>query len=100
MNRRTFIGSLCAVLTATLWGKKAAEPAEKWPLKACAEHGYEGVPPCPVPDCQNGHDRHTYITYRVAAFNNYDEITFGDERIFLRERRRGRFRWRELADKV
>lgn len=29
MNRRTFIGSLCAVLTAPLWGKKAAiEPFE------------------------------------------------------------------------
>jgi hypothetical protein len=30
VNRRTFIGSLCAVLTSPLWGKKAAEPAEDW----------------------------------------------------------------------
>lgn len=30
MNRRTFLGSLCAVLTVPLWGKKAAEPAYEW----------------------------------------------------------------------
>jgi hypothetical protein len=38
VNRRTFIGSLCAVLTSPLWGKNAAEPR-----KRCEKVNYKGL---------------------------------------------------------
>ena len=86
----------------------------RWPVRRCAEHEYVGVPPCPVPRCANGHDRQIYVMYRVAGFGSaekaegsgHDEITLGEERIFLRHRNHPHqdkadgYTWRELVDKL
>ncbi len=70
-----------------------------WSTHTCAEHGYEGVPKCPWPDCPNGDNRDIFRTVKLEPRGS----VFLDEahwRIFIREFINisgGVWLWREVA---
>lgn len=81
-------------LDATIARAEARERGEFiWESHTCAEHGYEGIPKCPWPDCPNGTSKNTYVTVRVFALQpdtDSDFYSYDAERIFMRYRARRR----------
>lgn len=80
-------------------------------MSECTKHEYSwasGEPPCPETNCPNGHSRDVFISFKAKlddadAADNYDRVTWGDERVWIRrtERKPGYrgaiwFRWQEV----
>lgn len=120
MTRREFFGILAAIpffgrifsaSEGRVWPCSTVQTAGgvsvgQWPIYTCAEHDYADVPSnCPVWNCKNGTTRMTWVGYRMAGFaegRSGDEISFGEERIFLRAwdrtpDKKRRFYWLELT---
>lgn len=75
-------------------------------MSVCVTHDYvggNGEPPCPEPKCPNGHDRDVFISIHVAKLGDGGEITFGDERTWIRQTFREpgyrgaiKYRWQQV----
>ena len=71
-------------------------------LNVCSAHDYQGVPPCPYPECYAGRDR-LYIAVRVVGLGRdaYEQGVYEEEeRIFHRRKDGARYYWRELMEKA
>lgn len=73
-------------------------------MNHCEQHGYEGVPKCPYPNCVNSSGRDVFRTIKLAhddGGNLLDadgNVRIESERIFVRDRGANRsWVWREVA---
>lgn len=71
-----------------------------WRISFCAAHAYEGIPPCPWPDCPNSSGKDVYLTIHVGKVDPITaEVSVMEERIFVRQHGpvRKSWVWREVV---